>query len=342
MNTSLEELAGLVFDALPQAVIVADRSGAIVLRNAAADEMLPAGGEVPAVLRGDSSPFSDWPAVLAALDEAQGWLTEQGVSLPGRDGAQLMLGVHLLSIEKGKFSGVVIVVEDVSAAASMQRKVTANERLAAGGELAARLAHELNNPLDGVMRYIGLAQRAKGRKAGRYLQHARDGLARIAEIISDLGRSTSRARTAPLEKLLTEAVSAMQPRAEALGVTIVCDMAPEASSAIDIRIFQVFCNVIRNALDAMAGGGLLRIRLRWADGRCVVEFADTGCGLGAADAERIFEPFYTTKPPGKGTGLGLAICREILARFGGTITAAPGREGGTLVTVNVPAANNKD
>jgi signal transduction histidine kinase len=86
----------------------------------------------------------------------------------------------------------------------------------------------------------------------------------------------------------------------------------------------------------MPAGGTLTICQRPGDGECRVEFADTGCGLDPAHADKIFEPFYTTKPPGEGAGLGLAICREILARMGGTITAAARPEGGTLVTVALP------
>jgi two-component system NtrC family sensor kinase len=102
-------------------------------------------------------------------------------------------------------------------------------------------------------------------------------------------------------------------------------------------LFQVFCNIIKNALDAMPAGGLLRVQMR-ANGRhCVLEFNDTGCGIDPEDAERIFEPFYTTKRD-QGAGLGLAVCRSILQRLGGTISAAPRSGGGTVITVRIPLA----
>jgi signal transduction histidine kinase len=88
----------------------------------------------------------------------------------------------------------------------------------------------------------------------------------------------------------------------------------------------------------MPGGGTLTVRMRADDKRLTVEFADTGVGLTAEDAERAFQPFYTTKPPGEGAGLGLSICREIVTRLGGTISAAPRAEGGATVTIRVPQA----
>jgi C4-dicarboxylate-specific signal transduction histidine kinase len=235
---------------------------------------------------------------------------------------------------------VLIAVQDVSARVSMERRLAAGERLAAAGELAGKIAHELNNPLDGVLRYIGLARRVCGEEAEGYLEKAHVGLTRMAGVIHDLMDQASAwgssARRQPMGRLLDEAIIAMNPRAQALGVSVVSDLADTAAADMPGNLFQVFCNVIKNALDAMPGGGLLNIRLRIEEGRYVVEFSDTGCGIAPDKAEEIFQPFYTTKPHGEGAGLGLAICREILSRAGGTITAAARGEGGTAVTVTVP------
>ena len=224
---------------------------------------------------------------------------------------------------------------------SMARRVAAMERLDAERKLTARVAHELNNPLDGVMRYVGLAQRDAGQRAKEYLDGAQAGLTRMAEFVRQLrheaGVSTG-GRRQDASALLEEAIVAMRPRAEALGVAIACETDDGASVAAPSAVFEVFCNVIRNALDAMADGGLLGIRLFAADGGCRIELADNGCGIRPEDAEVIFRPFHTTKSPHEGLGLGLAISREIVERAGGWISAAPRDGGGTAVTVHLPAA----
>jgi two-component system NtrC family sensor kinase len=213
-----------------------------------------------------------------------------------------------------------------------------SERLAARAKAAARMAHELNNPLDGVLRYVGLAQRLVEGQAAEYLAAARDGLLRMAGIIHDMLTTGPVGGGAgeSLERLLQEAVSAFAPRAAALGVAVVCDLAEDGGAAADAGMFQVFCNVIKNALDAMPEGGTLTIRTRLRDGRCVLTFTDTGCGVTEEQARRVFEPFYTTKPTGQGVGLGLTVCREIVTALGGTITAEPGPGGGTVVAVTLP------
>jgi len=355
MQAHLEQLAARAFDSLPQPALIVDRQGQVLARNMAAEAVLPPGGDISQMLaKGESLPALDWAREMAALDAQADGLTLRNVSLLGRGGRVLLTDIALCRLEvkgdpaakapEGASSGadsrpVLAVIEDISPRVAMERRLAASERLAAMGELAAKVAHELNNPLDAILRYIGLAQRLADKRGGEYLQRAREGLMRMAAIVRDLLEQGSLGRgreKATIEKLLSEAVTAFKPMAQANGVAIRSDLGPEADWLVEGACFQVFCNVIKNAIDAMDGGGLLTIRSRPADGECVVEFADTGCGIAEQDIERIFEPFYTTKPPGQGAGLGLAICREILARFGGRIEAAPRRGGGAVFTVRLP------
>ena len=340
MSSSIQELTTLALDLLPQAVLIADRAGAILLRNAAADEMLPEGKDISQILRSGPAGALDWQADLDALAEGPGRLSHRDVSLAGRDNRRHTVDISLHRFNDGRLDGVLVVVADVSERVTMERRLAAGERLAGAGEVAAKVAHELNNPLDGVLRFIGLAERAGDAGAAEYLQRAREGLMRMSEIIRSLreagGLRSAGGQKGPVERLLDEAVGVMQPRAQALGVAIVSDVQQDACLAVEVEVFQVFCNVIKNALDAMPGGGMLNVRLRGGPGCVVVEFADTGCGLAAGQAEEIFQPFYTTKAPGEGSGLGLTICREILARSGGTIAAASRPGGGAVVTIQLP------
>jgi signal transduction histidine kinase len=104
------------------------------------------------------------------------------------------------------------------------------------------------------------------------------------------------------------------------------------------RLFQIFCNLIKNAIDAMPDGGRLTIASGIEDGEVVICFDDTGIGL-PAEVEKVFEPFFTTKSAGKGTGLGLAICKDYIERLHGTIEASNRPEGGASFTIRIPAAS---
>jgi len=349
MKTDLQELAAAALGVLPQAAVIVDGKGGVLLRNAAADAMLPAGKRIGELLvDGEGRPVLYWRVELSSLADSAGRATHRGVSLVGRGGRQVLADIHLRVLPKrfgrrrrqlGAVQAVLVLVEDVSGRVSMERQLAADERLAAMGQLAAKVAHELNNPLDGVLRYIGLAERAEKPQAAKHLSKARSGLMRMADIVRGLmeqgreGRSVG--QKTPAEKLLDEAVSVMQPRAQALGVAVVCDLAG-GQSPVSSNLFQVFCNVIKNALDAMPNGGVLTVRMRAFEGNLVVEFADTGVGLTEQEAQKVFEPFYTTKAPGEGAGLGLCICREIVTRLGGTIQAAPRKEGGAVITIKLP------
>jgi signal transduction histidine kinase len=346
MQRALCELAAAALGVAPQAAMVIDSVGKIILRNLSADALLPTGPTVDDVLVEDGGrPALDWSKQVAMLKESAGRTRHRGLTLMGRGGRQVLADIYLRTIPDGPEAPgapiVLVLVEDVSARVSMERQLAASERLAAVGQLSAKIAHELNNPLDGVLRYIGLAQRADPAEQAQYLTKARSGLLRMADIVRELVEQGRAAQTGaprtPVEKLLDEALDVMQPRAQALGVTVVCDLAG-GEALVSGNLFQVFCNVIKNALDAMPGGGTLTVRMRADDKRLTVEFADTGVGLTVEDAERAFQPFYTTKPPGEGAGLGLSICREIVTRLGGTISAAPRAEGGATVTIRVPQA----
>src|SRR5262249_4214313 len=115
----------------------------------------------------------------------------------------------------------------------------------------------------------------------------------------------------------------------------------DRSVARGSSLFQVFCNLVKNAIEAMPGGGRLTIKTRLAGDEMIITFEDTGVGL-PSEAARIFEPFFTTKPPGQGTGLGLAVCKEIVERYGGQIHAEAGEGAGAVFVVRLPQEQRSD
>ena len=358
MSTSADPLSALALDSLPQSAIVVDAGGRVLLRNRAVVETFGADQQLSQVLRlsgnghvpadaGTAHGSPDWPDVLAGEQEAAQW---RNVCFVASNGRQITCDVYARRLEgdcTSSSSGPIwlIVVQDVSERLSMERLLAGAERVSEAGKLSAQVAHELNNPLDGILRYISLAKRSEPGAAGAYLDKATDGLMRMARIIRELqdrGRSWfSGGEIMPLERLLDEALSAMQPRAQALGVNFLTDSMDCQSLAAPGAMFQVFCNVIKNSLDAMPGGGLLTVRLRPQGDRCRIEFIDTGPGVAPEMADKIFDPFFTTKPRGEGTGLGLAICREIVTRLGGEISASNQTGPGLCVTILLRMTNDK-
>ncbi|MBN2181323.1 MAG: hypothetical protein JW715_05380 [Sedimentisphaerales bacterium] len=242
----------------------------------------------------------------------------------------------------------ILLIEDITAKTVFPNKSHELERLAAVGKHASRVAHELNNPLDGILRYINLTIRAieheNLEKPKEYLEQCRQGLMRMIRIIKDL-LEFSRCTYAPLESLpieqiIEDALKTLNLKAEALNVQILRDYHPGLPKIKSGSLFQVFCNLTKNALDAMPDGGEIKISTYPAeDDTIVVEFRDTGTGLPTENTEVIFEPFFTTKED-KGTGLGLAICRDIIKSRYGRITARNAPEGGSIFTVNLPTSDD--
>jgi signal transduction histidine kinase len=240
--------------------------------------------------------------------------------------------------------GGVLVINDVTMRRGLANDLAEAERLAAVGKLAARVAHELNNPLDGILRYINLTLRVidseKPAEASRYLQESRKGLLRMVQIISELlefSRSTYSAfEEADINKIVEDAAHSMEHQASEAKVELSRHYGTEMPNVRSGNLYQVFLNLIKNAIDAMEGGGRLDITTRREKDAAVMEFADTGMGLSEEVLQKMFEPFFTTKTVGKGTGLGLAICKDIIERYGGQIEAGNRAEGGSVFTVRIP------
>ena len=244
--------------------------------------------------------------------------------------------------------GGTLIIEDITENISTQRKLANFEKFVTVGKLTSKVAHELNNPLDGILRYVNLALRAienqQLEKPKHYLLRCREGLMRMVHILSEL-LEFSRTTYAPFERvkidhIVEEAIKTMEPAAQAAGVQILRSYAPDGPTIRAGDLLQVFSNLIKNALDAMPSGGTLSVSTRTTADSAVAEFRDTGTGFPPEHTEAIFEPFFTTKEKGKGTGLGLAICKDILEKYQGRITAENNPTEGSVFTVYLPLTDH--
>jgi len=275
------------------------------------------------------------------------WRAEEVVlERSGREVARLNLSCSPLLSGRGEVAGGVLIVEDVTQRVQMEQRLAVSERLAGVGRLAAVVAHEINNPLDGIIRLVNLARRAGGEGDGqrveRYLADAGKGLERMVTIVRDL---LDFSRTAggsvgpmPIQEILTEATQAMAPAAEKGGVAIAVECDPELPTLRSGRLYHVVLNLVKNAVEATPKGGEVCVAVRAENDALVIEVADTGPGIPAEALPRLFEPFYSLKAIGKGTGLGLVISKDLVEKQGGTLTAANRPEGGAVFTVQIPFA----
>jgi C4-dicarboxylate-specific signal transduction histidine kinase len=226
----------------------------------------------------------------------------------------------------------------------LERQLFHAERLATVGRLAAGIAHEINNPLEGMANYLTLARDALARgdtvgAEGR-LRSVREGLDRAAGIVRqvlDHADPSAVPRTqVDLARVLDETARFVQSRPEFRDVHFALDLpsAPLLVLGNAVMLGQVAVNLILNACEAQPGGGRVEVRARREDGQVVAEVADRGPGIPEADRQRIFEPFYSTKDS---TGLGLSVCHSIVRDHGGDLSAAGREGGGSVFRMRLPA-----
>jgi signal transduction histidine kinase/CheY-like chemotaxis protein len=255
------------------------------------------------------------------------------------------LGVKMVPLPREKRGPrALLLVEDVTEREQLKERLHLYEYLAIMGKLTLCVAHELNNPLDGIRRYLSLALLKKDapQEVERYLLEAQKGLQKMALSIKSLMFSANPLKGPPkaadsLDNLLMDAVKIMMFQASDQRVQVTLDPLLEGQELIgEADLYHVFVNVIKNALQAMPQGGHLRIAGRVRKDGMGITFADTGAGLRPGELEKVFQPFYSTKEGLQGLGLGLPICQKILARYGGRleVESLPGQ--GTQVTVILP------
>jgi PAS domain S-box-containing protein len=240
---------------------------------------------------------------------------------------------------------VVVVGVDVTKERELERRARQNERLAAAGALAAGLAHEIRNPLNGASLHLSVIERGLARSADvpAPMREAADVLRaeiwRLSGLVTDF-LEVSRPKPLVLAECdlnaLAESVrTLLAPEAETRRVVLTVEPVPfPVGVRVDVqRIKQVLVNLVHNALDAVPDGGAVAIRLRRLPEHVEIDVADDGAGLPDPDAP-IFDAFYTTKD--KGTGLGLSIVQRIVTDHGGEVSFAS-RPGSTIFTIRLSA-----
>jgi len=347
-ETDFGSLSNMIIESLCPGIVAFDKQLRIIRANQRAGELLNLQDHIDQTLaeETDSNIWGNWSELFTSVITTA-HKSEIDTVKYGRGESKKLLHIVCSPLKQngsGEIVGGGLLVEDVTGKVNIERELSHVERFAAVGKVAGKVAHELNNPIDGILRYINLTIRSIENedyiKPKEYLAHCRSGLMRMIQIISELlefSRSTYSAFDyIPVDKIIAEAVKAMEPHRGRVEIDIVYDCPEKMPKFRSPSLFQVFCNLIKNALDAMAGAGRLAITIQCTDETLTISFCDTGPGFAPGNAEAIFEPFFTTKTNGKGTGLGLAICKDIIEKYNGRVTAENTPDSGSVFTVHLP------
>jgi len=224
----------------------------------------------------------------------------------------------------------------------LKKKIYIQEKLATIGKLAGGIAHEFNNPLDGVMRYTNLSlEHIKDDEVVRgYLLEVKHGLDRMANIVKNL-LACSRNEPISSERIdfkqaLEYALASLKTEIAHKSILVEKNIQDGILPVRDFGIERVLTNLLRNAADALEDGGRLMIEVKCEGAMLIFAIEDNGVGISHEQIEKIFEPFYTTKDMNKGCGLGLTIVAEIIKSYDGKIDVESHQGEGAKFTVTLP------
>jgi PAS domain S-box-containing protein len=289
---------------------------------------------------------------------ADGGVRQRTLDLPELGGTFAVTMTPLIN-EDGEPVGLVLVARDITRQTrleaeqeALRTRLAQSEKLASLGQFVAGIAHEMNNPLQGVLGHLELLMGSTdtARPLRKDLRRIYTEADRAAKIVRNLlvfaGSQRMARRRLRIDRVLTRAVSSRTAALERANIEIIRRHGDDVPSIVGdpLLLQQAFLNILVNAEHAIADTGLpgiIEVTTRAStDGRHVITMIqDSGRGISASILPRIFDPFFTTKEVGRGTGLGLAITYGIIQEHGGTVQAANVAGGGAIFTIELPASS---
>ena len=346
----LHDLYSSVVQTLPVGVGATDASGKLVTANPALTQMTgrsllgvdvstaDAGDVVgSAIARAVSSVLAGGDPVDQTFDR-----TRLPISLRATDRARMR--VAAIGTQPGVVRGAVILLEDLSNEARMEAAVLQSEKLSSVGELAAGIAHEINNPLTAILGYSRLLLEDIPTDSEQYgpMRILADEATRVQGIVRNLldfsRPGSAEARPVDVNSSLDKILSVMAPQFRKARISVRTQWGDTGMIlGDDHKLQQVFVNIAANAVHAMERGGTLNISTGKGPDGVWVRFLDDGPGIPEEILPRIFDPFFTTKGPGRGTGLGLSISYGIVRELGGVIDVRNEPDAGASFLITLPA-----
>jgi len=338
-----------VFNSIREGVLVIDQSLVIRYANEACRQLLGlheefVGHRIDRFLR-----ELDWPGLMQADPEQWQRISLQEIEVFYPEHRYLSFYLVPLPSSSGEeIRLAALILRDMTMAHEFTEKEVESQRIEAVTALAAGVAHEIGNPLNSLTIHLQLLRRAIKRGQDESLAAESDELVDIAlqevrrldSIVHDFLRavrpSTLNIERVSVKRVLTESLEFMQHEIEGRNVLVEAtwpDNLPRVP-ADPAQLKQAFYNLIKNALQAMSDGGVLRIACAEQGSFLTIRFADTGKGISAGDMTRIMDPFFSTR--GEGTGLGLLVVERIVRSHGGELAIDSKSGDGVVVTVRLP------
>lgn len=268
-----------------------------------------------------------------------------------QDGSIFLIYFYPVNDEGQELSDIVCYVKEITQQKKLEQQIQQTEKLVSIGQLAAGVAHEINNPLGVILCHLDLIKEEANltTQAREDLKIIDKHITNCRNIISDLLRfarqSNPTLTKASINDLIRKvvAMASNQLEMQAIRINLSLDETlPPVPLDID-RVRQVLLNMLLNGAQAIEKDGLIQFSSRQEDDRVIIEVEDNGVGIAKEFHDKIFDPFFTTKPPGKGTGLGLSVSFSIIKEHGGTIAIeSDPKENFTRFTISLPVEEEKD
>ncbi|RMG74734.1 MAG: DUF3365 domain-containing protein [Nitrospirae bacterium] len=345
-----------IFEGSKDTILIADCSGLIQDINPSGLEMLRCndkGKILSSVTLYDLFLSHDEYVRFTKRMQTIGYVKEYETKLKMINGEviDVLITANYRTDEEGKICGYEAIIKDITSWKRFQEQLKEADRLASIGEMAAGLAHEINNPLSIIMGYTGmLLKEFKENNPKRddleIIYKNTEACKKIVEDLLKFSRKTeTRPRRTNINSIIDEVVDFLSYRLEEKEVHINKELdtgMPDIMVDAE-KIKQVFVNMLVNAWQAVDEGGSIWIRtyMNADQTRAIIEIEDNGCGIRPEHKSRVFEPFFTTKEPGEGTGLGLSVSYGIVKEHGGEIflNSTPGE--GTVFVIELPAVREE-
>ena len=341
-------------------IVVVDTRGRVLIFNEGMERLTGYSAE-EIIERGHLTTFYDIEVARENMRKMRsdsygppGKLNPMSMTITSKNGDEIpvTLSASLITID-GEETGSVGVFTDMREILKMRKdleeahlQLVQSEKIASVGRMAAGVAHEINNPLSGILLYAELLKESVGDDPKQIadVQEIIFQTLRCKKIVSDLlefsRQSVGKLSSFSLEELIHKTLQLLVNQAIFQDIAVTCSIEPDMPQTIGDfgQIQQVFTNLFINAADAMKGKGELKIEAvydRQRD-RILAKVKDSGPGIPPEVRDKIFDIFFPTKPVGKGTGLGLSISQNIIKVHGGTLVCDCPPEGGTVFIIDLP------
>jgi two-component system, NtrC family, sensor kinase len=347
----LKEFSENIIESVNVGILVVDTEGRITTWNSSLEEMMGIARD-RAVRRNIHDVLDkDLIGTIQNVAGQNGWNLRETrhiykYNATTEDGRPLTLNISLAPFEaaRGVVTGTLIVLENVTERAQLEKQLLEREKLSSIGLLAAGVAHEVNTPLAGISSYAQMLiqQIPDSDPKHKLLEKIHIQTLRASGIVNNLLNFSRTGdtdfREVEVNQVLDDTIQLLEPQLRSSRVEIIRhygqELIPAQGNASKLQ--QVFMNLILNARDAMPDGGRLTIQTRMVETSLVIDFRDTGSGIEPENIARIYDPFFTTKDVGQGTGLGLAISYGIIQEHGGRIFVESRLNEGTHFTIKLP------